>query len=202
MAAPWDDEREAYARKALAEAERYREIAKATDYYPSDEGLRIARLNAASVERHRQGVEDGDGEALLAAIYSIATSGGAGFPIWLARVTRQAIDKYREHDAATLDEAFGVKRPSHYRQAKARELKSTAKAAIADIVALQMLGLPTDGNLFEAVGTLYGAGKTKVSEWYYGDDPEVRKMGKIYALVGVRFTPELLEVARSLGYRP
>lgn len=201
MGVPGGDAKEAAWKQAREIAEMNRKATEAEGYYPTDEGLRIARLNAAAVEHYREAVEAGDGDALLASIVRIASSGGAGFPSWLARATWQAIERYRDHEVATLDEAFGIARPRHYRRAKTHELQSTAKQAVADIVALRMLGLPVDSNLFEAVGALYGAGKTKVSEWYYGDAPEVRKMEKIYTWIGPRLTPGLLEVARLLGYR-
>lgn len=152
------------------------------------------------VEKFRGAVEAGDGDALLSAIQCLVSS-RAPFPLWLAAATFQAIDKYKTHAAATLDEAFGVERPRRYRQAKARELETTARNAIADIVSLRMLGLPVSGDMFEAVGGLHAAGKTKVSEWYYGDPAYVRQIEKIYGWTGPQMRDELERVAESLGYR-
>lgn len=200
MGVPGDDTKKASWERMAELARMNHKATQAEDYYPTDEGLRIARLNAAAVEHYREAVEAGDGDALLASIALIASSGGAGFPRWLAGATLHAIQRYRDHEAATLDEAFHVSRPPRYRRAKARELATTAHDAIADIVALHLLGLPIDGNLFEAVGTLYGAGKTKVSEWYYDNKAKAREIEKVYNLVGVQFGPELMELARTLGH--
>ncbi|HRP71298.1 MAG TPA: hypothetical protein PK743_01505 [Luteimonas sp.] len=118
------------------------------------------------LERLRDSVQSGDGDALLEAI-SLAATLALPMPVWLASAATNAIAAYRNFDAKSLDEAFGVKRQKGQRQDAAQREGRNALYVIAEVLRLHAKGQPIDAGIFEAAGETCGVGKTTAETWFY-----------------------------------
>ncbi len=123
-------------------------------------------LAEAALERARGSVEQGVTGSLLDALnlmflYDLA------MPAWLRAALGEAIGRYTRHAAATLDDAFGVERPSGYRQPAAERCAQLGPRVARDVQDMILAGAVVDDGLFEAVGDLHGVGKSTVKKWYY-----------------------------------
>lgn len=123
-------------------------------------------LRTAMLERFREQVERGDGDALLEALSTAATLGMA-MPLWLASAITGAVASYRNADARTLDEAFGVKRPKGQRQDAIQSEGRKAIYVIAEVLRLHAQGIPIDAGIFEVAGATCDVGKTTAQDWFY-----------------------------------
>ncbi|MFC6187495.1 hypothetical protein [Pseudoxanthomonas mexicana] len=123
-------------------------------------------LRMAMVERFRDSVERGDGDALLEAVSTAATLGVA-MPTWLASALTRAVAAYRNFEVRTLDEAFGVQRAKGQRQDAVQSEGSKAIYVIAEVLRLHAQGTPIDAGIFEAAGATCDVGKTTAQDWFY-----------------------------------
>lgn len=131
---------------------------------PRDDAMRTQA--EAALEGKRESVEQCVAGSLLEALelmflYDLA------MPAWLRSSLGQAIGRYTEHTAATLDEAFLVARPSGYRQPAARNGAHLGRLVVRDVQDMILAGAVVDDGLFEAIGGFHGVGKSTVKKWYY-----------------------------------
>ena len=84
-----------------------------------------------------------------------------------AKPVAKAFEKYLEHEAKTLDAAFGVKRPPNYHLAVARERLVKSDDVFTDCMRLYHAGATIDMPLFEAVAELHSLKASKVKEYFY-----------------------------------
>lgn len=123
-------------------------------------------LRGEMLDRLRIDVESGSGEALLEAI-SLAATLHLPMPTWLAGATTSAIASYRNWNARTLDEAFGVQRPKGQRQDAVLSENANALYVIAEVFRLRAQGEPIDAGTFEKAGRTCGVEKTTAEKWFY-----------------------------------
>lgn len=123
-------------------------------------------LRVEILERLRERVERGDGDALLEAISTAATLGMV-MPMWLASATSHAVAAYGNYDAKTLDEAFGVKRRKGQQLPAAQSEGRNALYVIAEVLRLHAQGMPIDAGIFETAGAACNVGKTTAEKWFY-----------------------------------
>lgn len=123
-------------------------------------------LRLEMLERHKAGVEAGDGHAVLEAL-ALAASLNLPMPVWLSSAVTSAVATYQNHDAKTLDEAFGVSRPKGQQKHAVRSEGRNAMFVIAEVLRLHARGVPIGPGIFERAGETCAVGKTTAQEWYY-----------------------------------
>ncbi|WP_242163382.1 hypothetical protein [Lysobacter sp. M15] len=127
----------------------------------SSDDLRVTML-----DRLRDRVERGDGDAVLEAM-SLAATLRLVMPVWLASAVTGAVAAYRNHDVKTLDDAFGVQRQKGQQLPAAQSEGQNALYVIAEVLRLHALGKPIDAGTFEEAGATCGVGKTTAEKWFY-----------------------------------
>ena len=92
-------------------------------------------------------------------------------PDWVGEKLDKARCDYQYGKVVTLDEAFGAKRPKHYRQAKNQEDSGISLGVYIRCRQMQeegvKIGAKKDGGLFYVVGKEFGMSAGKVSKIYY-----------------------------------
>lgn len=126
----------------------------------------IQKVYRKAVNARRSAVERGEAGAVYETL-RIALLGDVPIPRWLRTAVRATIDQYELHEASTLDEAFGVQRPSGYRRPAARAAIDPGYQAVRDANDLALAGAVIDDALFEAVAGIHNVGSTSVKKWYY-----------------------------------
>jgi hypothetical protein len=117
-----------------------------------------------------QRIEKGDGIALLAAMER-GVSMNFPFPKFLRDRLHDATLSYVTHSAATLDEAFKVRRPRYYhrgRAHKAATLAVTIHQECKDLMERGVkIGEKKTGGVFAIVGKKYHMSASTVRDYYY-----------------------------------
>jgi hypothetical protein len=153
------------------------------------DSFKAEALNAHPNSERRGGTDP------IFAMYAVQICGRLGFPVpkWADEMLWKTISAYERHEVATLDEAFKVKRPRHYRQEKEREALEKSHKIYFDCLKLQDEGVKIGDSrkgegLFEIVGKRYNMSAGKVREYYYKRHRENRA---VQDLIRRRLLPEL-----------
>ena len=126
------------------------------------------------IELHKADIEAGDGEALLSALWDSCCSGVA-MPYWLSVHVVQALRRYREMHARTLDEAFGLKKREGFTKRSKRA--RYRRKIYMEVCALHSVGVPISKELYKAVAELYPDFKDgKIVEEVYSS--EFKRLGR------------------------
>ena len=123
-------------------------------------------LRMTILERLRNDVESGNGEAIIEAIATAANL-GLPMPAWLASPVAGAIASYQNFETRTLDEAFGLQRKKGERQDAVVSERRSAIYVIAEVLRRHARGEPIDAGIFEAAGATCNVGKTTAETWFY-----------------------------------
>jgi hypothetical protein len=97
--------------------------------------------------------DHGDKGALLDAV-EILLNGGS--PPWVREAFAAAWSNYRQYEAVTLDEAFGVERPKGSHPKRARERETLRPQIMLRVYELHRQGAPLDLRTFAQVGEELG----------------------------------------------
>jgi hypothetical protein len=124
-----------------------------------------APLIHRQLEVYRRRHQNGDGEALLLAL-DVCLSCFRGSPDWVADEFFRAMSDWRAYRAATLDEAFGVRR-AHKHIAQRREREALRPAIMLRLAHLQQQNAPMDARTFARVGEEISKSASFVSSVYY-----------------------------------
>jgi hypothetical protein len=126
------------------------------------------------IEMRKVEIEGGDGEELLAALWDSCQSGVA-MPYWLSVHVIQALRRYKEMHARTLDEAFGLKERKGFTKLNKR-LRYRRKIYM-EVCALHSVGVPISKELYKAIAELYPDFKDgKIVEEVYSS--EFKRLGR------------------------
>jgi hypothetical protein len=126
------------------------------------------------IEMRKADIEAGDGEALLYALWDSCYSGVA-MPYWLSVHVVQALRRYKEMHARTLDDAFGLEaRKSFTKRSKRTRYR---RKIYMEVCALHSVGVPISKELYKAVAELYSDFKDgKIVEEVYSS--EFKRLGR------------------------
>lgn len=75
--------------------------------------------------------------------------------------------RYLDHDAATLDDAFAVRRPKGYQLAKERARRAKQQPIYRDFLLLYHAGAPVDPSTWEVLAAMHNVPQHKVREYIY-----------------------------------
>ena len=141
---------------------------------PEASEFTLADAYLGFIEMRKADIEAGDGEALLAALWDSCYSGVA-MPYWLSVHIVQALRRYKEMHARTLDEAFNLKdRPSFTKRSKRMRYR---RKIYMEVCALHSVGVPISKELYKAVAELYPDFKDgKIVEECYST--EFKRLGR------------------------
>jgi hypothetical protein len=121
-----------------------------------------------ALEDYRRRYERGDGEALLLAIDLYLET--FKVPKWMADGFFEAMTKWINHQAATLDEAFNVRRSVGKHLDRRRERERLRPWIMLEIARLQQrYRANIDGSSFAQVGDYIGKSGSYVRDVYYED---------------------------------
>lgn len=109
----------------------------------------------------------GSKDALLRAL-TVCLAFRYPLPEWVRAGAYAALNRYRRYEAATLDEAFGVKRSQDPRSiaSKRRAYKIASKVCIHIFTQSRVFGKSLNEEFFEEVGKKFGISKTRVKEYW------------------------------------
>ncbi len=99
--------------------------------------------------------------------HSIALDARTAIFLEAAEYLEIKIREYLEHQASTMDEALGLRRPKGYRRSSAREEHLKMGNLQRTGQTIRNAGAATDEAFFEVLGQIFGLTKTKASELYY-----------------------------------
>jgi hypothetical protein len=117
-------------------------------------------LTKRYVEECHKRFNAGEGEALLDAIDGCARSGMA-LPPWAAEAFCAHYVSRAQYGAATLDEAFGVKRKGKHLESARRHKWLQKRVAFCALQLRAEEGLTIDTELFERIDTVLGIGTSR-----------------------------------------
>jgi hypothetical protein len=135
------------------------------------------KLTAVLVEKLRENFEAGDAGALLDAIDFCARAGMA-MPLWVVDAYGARHADWRMFRAATLDDAFDVKRKKgmHLEDAKRREWLKPRVAFEVELLRRSKNPPPQfDDVLFARVGKKLGISRAQANKIYYAADNNWRE---------------------------
>jgi hypothetical protein len=130
------------------------------------------KISAVFIEKCRERFEAGDGKALLDAIDMSARSGTA-LPMWAVDAWCSRYLEWSTFNAASLDDAFGVKRPKglHVGERAARERQKLRVVYQARLLRQQAHErgekLPIDEVLFARIGKILKIPPGRARDIYY-----------------------------------
>lgn len=112
----------------------------------------LSDFYAEQIERQRERIQKGDGDALLSALWDVCLS-GSPMPDWLSVAVASAIRRYSHMHVKTLDEAFQVKKRVAF--AKRSKRVRYGMRMYFEVCALHSVGVSITPELFKAITELY-----------------------------------------------
>lgn len=112
--------------------------------------------------------ENGEKGALVTALNLCTCLEDNPMPLWVAESVSEALQNWERFEAETLDEAFNVEKPKHFRMDTVKKRIRLKGQIQALVFKAKRNGESINEELFIEIAKQVGSNKTNVQDIYYG----------------------------------